>query len=132
MKAKETATRWADKIQMDDELVAVAAAQRNTAQALKLLDAIEKTVGPQPSDVAFVPLRRGQVLLDAGRAQEALAPIAAALTAADSGTLPPGLSRNLRREALRARVTAEAQTSDVAAAQKTSAALDADAAARRG
>jgi len=108
----------------------VAVAQRNTAQALKMIDAIEKTVGPQPSDVAFEPLRRGLVLLDAGRAKEALVPIATALTAADGGKLPVGLSRNLRREALRARVAAEAQTSDTAAAQKTSATLDADAAAR--
>ena len=130
VKAKETATRWADKIQVDDELVGVAVAQRNTAQALKMIDAIEKTVGPQPSDVAFEPLRRGLVLLDAGRAKEALVPIATALTAADGGKLPVGLSRNLRREALRARVAAEAQTSDTAAAQKTSATLDADAAAR--
>jgi tetratricopeptide (TPR) repeat protein len=91
VKAKETATRWADKIQVDDELVAVAAAQRNTAQALKMIDAIEKTVGPQPSDVAFEPLRRGMVLLDAGRAKEALAPIATALTACRQRQAPGGI-----------------------------------------
>jgi hypothetical protein len=69
-------------------------------------------------------------LVAAGRGKEAMAPIAAALASADSGQFPAGLSRNLRREALRARILAEAQTGDAAAAERTAAALDTDASAR--
>lgn len=129
-KAKAGATRRVDKISVDDEMAAAAAAQKNTAEALRILDASEKTEGAQPSDVAFVAVRRAMVLIDAGRAKDAAAPIAAALAMADGEQLPPGLARNLRRAALRARITAEAQTKDAAAAEKTAAALDQNAASR--
>jgi Flp pilus assembly protein TadD len=123
-KAKAAATRPTDKISVDDELAAVAVAQHDSKTALGILDAIEKTDGGQPADVAFVPLRRALVLNDAGRSREALAPVAVVLKTADSGQLSPGLSRSLRRQALRARIAAETQMRDVAAATKSSAALD--------
>ena len=123
-KAKATATRLSDKISVDDELAAVAVAQRDAKTALGILDSMEKTPGAQPSDIAFVPLRRALVLNDAGRPREALAPIAAALKSADDGQLTPGFARTLRRQGLLARITAEAQLRDVAAATKTAAALD--------
>jgi tetratricopeptide (TPR) repeat protein len=129
-KAKATATRRVDKLSVDDEMAAAAVAQRNTAEALRILDAAEKTEGAQPSEVAFIPVRRAIVLIDAGRAREASTPIAAALSLADSGQLPPGFSRNLRREALRVRVAAEAQMHDAAAAQKTADALEKEASVR--
>jgi tetratricopeptide (TPR) repeat protein len=128
-KAKETATRRTDKISVDDELAAVAVAQHDAKTALRLLDAIEKTDGAQLSDIAFVPVRRALVLNDAGRYREALAPIAVALKTADSPQVTPGFSRNLRRQALLARIAAETQMRDVAAATKTSVALDQAAAA---
>jgi tetratricopeptide (TPR) repeat protein len=123
-KAKAGATQRTDKISVDDELAAVALAQRDSKTALGILDAIEKTDGAERSDIAFVPLRRALVLTDAGRSREALAPIAVVLKNADGGQLPPGISRALRRQALRARIAAEVQMRDVAAATKTSAALD--------
>jgi tetratricopeptide (TPR) repeat protein len=123
-KAKAAATLPTDKISVDDELAAVAVAQHDSKTALGILDAIEKTDGAQLSDLAFVPLRRALVLTDAGRSREALAPIAVALKNADGGQLPPGISRVLGRQALRARIAAEVQMRDVAAATKTSAALD--------
>jgi len=126
-KAKATATRRIDKISVDDEMAAVAAAQRNTAEALRILDGAEKTEGAQPSDVATLPVSRAYVLIDAGRAKDALAPIATTVNLADSEQLPPGLSRTLRRDALRARITAETKSGDVAAATKTSATLDQEA-----
>ncbi len=129
-KAKAAATRRIDKISVDDEMAAAAVAQGNTAEALRVLDEAEKTAGAQTSEIAFIPVRRALTLVAAGRAREALAPIAAALKTADSGELPPGFSRNLRREALRVRIAAEAQMADAAAAQKTSAALDQEASSR--
>jgi hypothetical protein len=63
-------------------------------------------------------------LNDAGRYKEALAPIGVAIGFADGGQLTPGLTRGLRRQALVARVTAESGMGDVAAATKTSTALD--------
>jgi tetratricopeptide (TPR) repeat protein len=129
-KAKAAASRRTDKLSVDDEMAGVAMAQRNTAEALKILDAEEKTEGAQLSDVAFVPVRRAQLLIIAGRGADALAPIAVALKNADSGQLPPAFTRNLRREALKARVMAEARAGDKAAAEKTSAELDQAAATR--
>lgn len=123
-KAKSTATRRTDKISVDDELGAVAVAAHDAKAALGILDAIEKTEGAQPADVAFVPLRRALVLNDAGRSREALAAAAVALKTADGGQMSTGLSRSLRRQALRLRIAAEAQLRDAAAATKTSAALD--------
>ncbi len=128
-KAKAAATRRSDKIAVGIETADVASAQRNTAEALRILDGVDKTAGAQPSEIAFTPVVRAWTLLAAGRGREAMAPIAAGLKTADAGTLSPGLTRTLRRELLRARITAEAQAGDAAAAEKTSAALDAAAAA---
>lgn len=131
-KAKTGAPTRIDRLTIDDEMVAVATAQRKTAEALALLDAAEKTEGATVADLAFFPVRRAQVLTDAGRARDAAAPIAAALKTADSGQLPPGLARNLRREALRAQAAAAAQMKDTATAEKASQELDQLAAARTG
>jgi tetratricopeptide (TPR) repeat protein len=126
-RAKDLAPTRPDKIGLDIETADALAAQKKTAAALHVLDAAEKTEGAKPSDIAFVPVTRAYILIDAGRAKDALAPIAAAVSMADSGQLPPGFSRNLRREALRARVAAETAGADAAAAAKTSASLDQDA-----
>ena len=131
-KAKAAATQRTDKISVDDELAAVAMAQHETAAALRILDGIEKTAGAEPSDIAFVPLRRAFVMNDAGRSREALAQVAIALKTADGGQVSSGLSRGLRRQALVERIAAETQMKDVAAATKTSAELDAAASADAG
>ena len=131
-KAKAGATPRLNRIAVDVEAAVAAAAQGNAADALRALDAAEKTDGAQIAELAFIPVNRALVLINAGRGREALTPIAAALQTAEGGQLPAGLSRNVRRAALRARVTAEAQMRDVAAAEKTSAALDADASSRAG
>jgi Flp pilus assembly protein TadD len=130
MKAKAAATRRIDKIQLDLEMSAYAMAQNNTAETLQILDGAAKTADAQPGDIAFVPVFRAQALLLANRARAALAPIAEAIEGANSGQFSAALSRNLRRQALRLRAVAEAQLGDSAAAQKTSAALDQEAASR--
>jgi tetratricopeptide (TPR) repeat protein len=129
MTAKDAARLPSEKLSVDNELAAVTAAQRNTAEALRMFDAQDKA-SAEPSDVAFVPVSRAYVLIDAGRPREALAPIAVALKNAASGTLPPGNARNVRREALRARIIAETDLGDATAAKQTSMALDQDASAR--
>jgi tetratricopeptide (TPR) repeat protein len=125
--AKAAATRVSDKIAMETEMAAAAVAQKNTAEALRILDAAAKTEGAQPADLALIPVQRAMTLITAGRTREALEPIALALRNAEGGQLPPGLSRTLRRDGLRARITAEAQLRDAAGAQKSSAALDTEA-----
>ena len=129
-KAKTSATRLGDQMQMDMEVAAVALAQKKTAEALQILDATAKAEGATPNQTAIIPVRRAMTLIVAGRAREALAPLAEALATADSGQLPPGPTVTVRFEALRARVFAEATLKDAAAAQKTSAALDMAAASR--
>jgi tetratricopeptide (TPR) repeat protein len=122
--AKAAATRVTDQLGIDDELAAVAVAQRDSKGALAILDAMEKTTSARPSDIAIVPVRRAQVFNDGGRYREALAPAAAALATADGGHVTSGLARNLRRQALRARIVAESGLRDVAAATTTAGALD--------
>jgi tetratricopeptide (TPR) repeat protein len=130
MQAKAAALRVGDKVSVDDELAAAAVAQRNYAEALRIYDATTKTAGAAPGDVAFVPLRRAFILIESGRQKQAMPLLSAAMQQAASGELPPGASRNLKREALRAQAYAEARLGDAAAAAKTSAMLDADATAR--
>ena len=84
------------------------------------------------SDIPFVPLRRAFLMTDAGRSREALAQIAIVLETAESSQVGAGLSRSLRRQALVARIAAETQMKDLAAATRTSAELDAAAGAGAG
>jgi len=128
--AKNAATRTGDKVALDDELAAAAVAQRNYPEALRVNDAASKTPGATPLDLALVPVRRAAILIEAGRPREALPMLATVLQNTGSGQLPPGASRNIRREALRTQVSAEARVGDAAAAAKTSALLDQEAQAR--
>jgi uncharacterized protein HemY len=89
-----------------------------TAPGLSLYSDLEKMTDAMPA-VAFVPVHRAGILVDLGRAREALPVVDAALKRADGGELPAGVSRNLRQQALRVRVAAEAATSAADAAAKT-------------
>lgn len=129
-KAHDAVTRPGDKAQMDSVLAAIAFAQNTPAEARKALDASEKTPGAQPSDVAFVPITRAMLSTDAGNHREALKQTAIALQRADANQYAPGMTRNVRREALRARITAEARLRDKAAAEASAAALEQEASAR--
>lgn len=123
-KAKTAAKSPGAKIGLDIEAADAATAQRNTAEALRILDAAERTEGAQPFDLAIIPVIRSWALLDGGRARDALVPIAAALKTVDSGQLPPSTARDIRAFALRNRITVEAMTGDADAARKTAAALE--------
>lgn len=130
VKAGNTATRRADKIGIRQEMAAAAVAQRNMPEALKLLDEAERTEGAQPTEIAYVPVNRTYTLIEAGKLKDAAASADKAAKMAESGTFPPGFSRALHIEALRARISAEATAGDANAAKATSAALDADASSR--
>ena len=124
-KARDIAPRPIDKLSVDADLASAFAAHRDFAQALKVLDAMEKASGLGADEVAFLPVLRGLTQMDAGRPRESLAAIRSALAVADSGTITPGVAGNVRRNALRVRVTVEAVQADAAAAARTSAELDA-------
>ena len=69
-----------------------------------------------------MPVRRAATLIEAGRPKEALPLLATAIQNAGGGQLPPGASRNVRRQALRTQVCcAKRRLGDAAAAEKTSA-----------
>jgi len=108
-KAKAGATQRQDKVGLDVTASAAALAQGKTADALQILDGTAKIESLQADDHTFIAVRRAQVLVMSGRAREALVPIAAAIETIDSGVLPPGATRFLRRQALVVRVAAEAQ-----------------------
>ena len=72
----------------------------------------------------------GMTHLNAGKPSEAVTVLNTVVATADSGKFPLALSQAARREALRVRITAEAQRGDAAAAAKSSAALDSEAAAQ--
>ena len=122
MKEKEAASRPNDKLGADRLRAMMTVAQRRTAEGLALYADLEKMKDALPI-AAFVPVERAGLLVELGRAREALPIIAATLTRADSGELPESLSRNLRRQALRVRVAAEAAMNDAQAADATAMAL---------
>ncbi|HKH70657.1 MAG TPA: tetratricopeptide repeat protein [Vicinamibacterales bacterium] len=117
-KEKAAATRPLDKLGADELRAVMTIAQKKTAPGLSLYSDLEKMTDAMPA-VAFVPVHRAGILVDLGRAREALPVVDAALKRADGGELPAGVSRNLRQQALRVRVAAEAATSASDAAAKT-------------
>ena len=116
-----------DKLAIDQLLAAMAEAQGNTAEALRILGGSEALT--DAPGVAFVPVVRATLLNSSGKYREALTLIAAAQARADSGELPAGASRNLRVQALRARVFAEAGMGNGAATEQSAAALAKEASA---
>jgi Flp pilus assembly protein TadD len=130
--ARDGAPDAGNKIATDGEIAAAASAQGHTAEALKVLDASAKTAGADRGTLAFVPVRRAEVLLVAGQPRQAIAALAPALTASDDTTMPAGIARRLRNQALRVRVAAEAALGDARAAAATAEQLQKEAAARPG
>jgi Flp pilus assembly protein TadD len=122
-KEKAAATRPIDKIGADQLRAVMLIAQNQTAAGLALFSDLEKMSDAMPA-VAFAPVTRAAILGHIGRAREALPVVAAALKRAESGELPPGLSRNLRQQALRARVSAEASMNNADAAAQTAMLLE--------
>jgi tetratricopeptide (TPR) repeat protein len=129
-KARSAAERPVDRVTAEEITAWAALAQGNTAEALKAFDAAEKVPDVQRTDVVLVPIHRAIALIDARRYRDALSQLASALQLADSGQLPPGATRNVRRQGLAMRAVAESRMGDAAAAQKSVAALEQEAATR--
>jgi tetratricopeptide (TPR) repeat protein len=127
-RAKTSATRPGDKMDVDADMAAAAVARGNTTEALRLLEAAAKTDGAARAQVAANGVLQAQTYIVAGHGRKALAVIDVVMKAVQSGQLPPGPTRNVGRNGLRARVAAQAQLKDLAGVRETSAALDKDAA----
>jgi tetratricopeptide (TPR) repeat protein len=121
-KEKAAATRPVDKLGADELRAIMLLAQNKTAEGLALYTDLEKMTDAMPA-VALVPAHRAYMLVELGRGREAMPIIAAALKRADSGELPPALSRTLRDQALGARIVAEVAAKNAEAAQQTAVAL---------
>ena len=115
---KEAAVQPNDKLGSDRLRAVMTLAKKRTAEGLTLYSDLEKMIDALPT-VAFVPVERAGLLVELGRAREAMPIVAAALKRADSGELPAGLSRNLRQQALRVRVAAEAAMNNAQDAEAT-------------
>jgi tetratricopeptide (TPR) repeat protein len=129
-KEKAAATRPLDQLGADELRAVMTIAQKKTAAGLSLYSDLEKMTDAMPA-VAFVPVHRAAILVDLGRPREAMPVVAAALKRTESGDLPPGLSRNLRQQALRVRLAAETATGDADAAAQTAMELQQQASERK-
>ena len=107
--AKEAASRPIDKLETDTMLAWSLAAEGNLAEALRILDGVEKTAELQRVDVtrAFVPIDRALLLADSGKPEEALRLTSAALEKAEKASLPGAVMNNVRRFSLAVRISAE-------------------------
>ena len=129
-KEKEAAVEPNDKLGADRLRAAMAVAQKRTAEGLALYADLEKMPNALPG-AAYAPVERAGLLVELGRAREAMPIIAAALKRAESGELPAGFSRNLRVQSLRARVAAEAAMNNAKAAEATAMELQQQASERQ-
>jgi tetratricopeptide (TPR) repeat protein len=127
-KARELGTSAATRFRIDADLAAAAVAQNDTVEAIRILVNTARSEGEDPQRVVATGSLLAQTLIVAGRPREALRVVTEMLKVVEGGELAPASALNHRRNALRARVAAEALLGDVAAARKTSAALDVDAA----
>jgi tetratricopeptide (TPR) repeat protein len=130
LKEQAAATRPIDKLGAGELLAVMMIAQKNTAEGLAFYNGLEKMTDAMPG-VAFVPVNRAAILVDLGRAREAMPILAAAIKRAESGQLPSGLSRNLRQQALRVRLAAEVATNSIDAGEQTAMALQQQASERK-
>ncbi|RPH55821.1 MAG: tetratricopeptide repeat protein, partial [Acidobacteria bacterium] len=105
--ARDRAPRPSDRIDVQRLGALLTLAEGKMTEAMKQLDALEKSPEASTVDVAFVPTYRATALVDASRYADAQTQIAKALQTADAGTLPPGATRNLRRVALVLQAAAE-------------------------
>jgi len=128
-KARAAAPRPVDKLGVDFD----AAWNQYTAgkldDAMKTYDALEAEAQAQNDEGSymFVPIERANLLLEAGKSEEALAQVTLANERAKKAGIPGGTVNAARRAALRTRVAAEARLGKVEDASKTLALLEAEA-----
>jgi tetratricopeptide (TPR) repeat protein len=122
-KAKEAATRPADRITAERLGAFGTLAEGKSADGLKQLDALAKSPDASALDVAFTSVNRGIVLVEGARYREALSEAAKAIESADGGKLPVGGAANVRRFALAVSAAAHGRMGNAAGAQQTVEAL---------
>jgi Flp pilus assembly protein TadD len=129
-KAREVAPRPIDRIFADTLGAFGTLAEGKTAEGMKQLEAIAKSPDATPFTSAAIPANGAIVLLETGRSREAVDHANTALKTADSGTLPPGASNNLRRLALGITAAAQTKMGDKAGLAETVAAIQKEATSR--
>jgi len=129
-KAREVAARPIDRIVADTLGAFGTLAEGKTAEGMKQLDAIAKSPDATPFTSAAIPANGAIVLLETGRYREAVDRANTVLKTADSGTLPPGASNNLRRLGLGIVAAAQTKMGDKAGLAQTVAAIQKEATAR--
>jgi tetratricopeptide (TPR) repeat protein len=127
--AKSAATRAFDKLDVDETRSWSQFAQGKKDEASKTLDTMEKEAAAQKEGVfvAFVPLLRARMSLEAGKPDAALQQVALGLQKAESATLSGDEKNAARRSALTTRIAAEARLGKTADAQKTLALIETEA-----
>jgi tetratricopeptide (TPR) repeat protein len=127
--ARKAAQRPNERVDVDLVSAAATLAEGRTAEGLKQLDALAASPDATPTDVAFTPVYRGSVLIEAARYRDASAEATKAIERAKAADLPPVATANLERWGLTIHVTAAGLSGDAAAAQKDVEALQRAAAA---
>ena len=128
-RARALTQRPVDKIELYRLQSMAALAAGDGPEAFRSLDEAARMPGLQSSEVAFVDLQKARVLIETGRPGDAVPIVNNALEKAKSGDLAPGLARAVQRQALVARMLAEAALKDSAAATKTAQLLETEASA---
>lgn len=128
LQARKAASRPLDQLEVDGMLAWSHAAEGNLAEALKVIDKIEKEAAVKKVDViqAFTPLERAALLNEMGKHEEALELVSTALDGAAKYGLPGGAMNDLRRTALVVRIQAESKLGRATEAKSTLALLEAE------
>jgi Flp pilus assembly protein TadD len=126
--ARTAAAQPIDKLWLDVTLAKSYEAQGNTAEALRILDAMEKEAQAQSLEVRrlWAPFHRAVVLHSAARHEDALRELDVAFERAKSATVSTHQAQDLRIRGNLARLRLLAALKRSADAEKTFAALDAE------
>jgi tetratricopeptide (TPR) repeat protein len=123
-KEREAAPRPADRFTADRLATFALLAEGKAADGLKKIDELGKSPDATPLEVALTPVSRAVVMVETGRARDAVTEAGQAVAMADSGKLTKGGSGTLRVLALSVMASAQGRLGDAAGAEKSSAALE--------
>jgi tetratricopeptide (TPR) repeat protein len=126
---RKVASRPGDRATLEAVAAFEALAEDKPADAMKILDAIERIPNIPPDRLAVLPIARAVVLLHTRRMRDALSELDKMTPLWSGGTLPPPVSLQLRLYTLAVRAAVEATMKDVAAVGRTATAIRQDAVA---
>ena len=116
---RRVAVRPGDRATLEQVAAFEALAENKPADAMKILDAIERIPNISPDQIAVMPIARAVVLLHTRKTHEALAELDKMTPLWAGGTLPPPVALQLRRYTLTVRSAIEAAMKDQGALDKT-------------